>query len=114
MKIIIFDIDNTIATTIGTKYHLSKPIKSQIKKINKLYGRGYIIKIFTARYMGKHNGNVNLIKKKYYQKTYNQITNWGLKFHELIMGKPIFDLFIDDKAYNVRDKNLDKILNKII
>jgi hypothetical protein len=64
--------------------------------------------------MGKHNGNVNLIKKKYYRKTYNQITNWGLKFHELIMGKPIFDLFIDDKAYNANDKNLDKIFNKII
>ena len=36
MKIIIFDIDNTIATTEGTKYHLSKPIKSKIKKINEL------------------------------------------------------------------------------
>jgi len=114
MKVIIFDIDNTIAITSGIKYHLSKPIKSKIKKINQLYESGYIIKIFTARYMGKHSGNVKLIKKKYYKKTFNQIKSWGLKFHELIMGKPIFDLFIDDKAYNVKDKKLNKILNKLI
>ena len=25
------------------------------------------------------------------------------------MGKPIYDIFIDDKAYNVNDKKLKKI-----
>ncbi len=113
MKIIVFDIDNTIATTDGTNYNLSKPIKSKIKKINQLYKNGHIIKIFTARYMGKHNGNVKLINKKYYKKTFNQMKNWGLNFHQLIMGKPIFDLFIDDKAYNTKDKKLNKIFNKL-
>jgi hypothetical protein len=79
-----------------------------LKKINQLYKNGHIIKIFTARYMGKHNGNVKLINKKYYKKTFNQMKNWGLNFHQLIMGKPIFDLFIDDKAYNTKDKKLNK------
>lgn len=114
MKIIIFDIDNTIARTLGKKYNQAKPIKSKINQINELYNKGHIIKIFTARYMGKYNGNINLIKKKYYKKTYNQIQKWGLKFHELIMGKPIFDMFIDDKAYNSKDKKINKILRSII
>ena len=64
MKIIIFDIDNTIAKTKKTKYHIAKPIKSKIKIINQLFDKGHIIKVFTSRYMGKHNGNVNLIKNK--------------------------------------------------
>jgi capsule biosynthesis phosphatase len=114
MKIIIFDIDNTIALTSGIKYHLSKPIKSKIKKINQLYESGYIIKIFTARYMGKHSGNVKLIKKKYYKKTFNQIKSWGLKFHELVIGKPVFDIFVDDKAYNNKDKKLKEIFKRLL
>lgn len=113
MKIIMFDIDNTISNTIKKKYHLSKPIKSKINKINQLYKNGHFIKIFTARYMGKCNGNIKLINKKYYKKTFNQIKGWGLKFHELIMGKPIFDIYVDDKAYNVKDKQLFKILKKL-
>jgi len=113
-KIIIFDIDNTIAKTKNKKYNLSKPIRSKIKIINKLYERGYIIKIFTARYMGKHNGNIRQIKKLYYQKTFRQLKSWNLNFHELLFGKPIFDFFIDDKAYNSLDPKLKKIFNRLL
>ena len=109
MKIFIFDIDNTISKTKGTKYQAAKPIKSRIKIINQLFDRGHIIKIFTSRYMGKHNGNVNFIKKNYYKKTEKQLKSWGLKLHNLIFGKPIFDFLIDDKAFNIKDKKLNKI-----
>lgn len=114
MKIFIFDIDNTIAKTKGTKYQAAKPIKSKIKIINQLFDKGHIIKVFTSRYMGKHNGNVNLIKKKYYRKTERQLRGWGLKFHDLMFGKPIFDFFIDDKAFNVKDKKINKIFYNLI
>lgn len=113
-KILIFDIDNTIAITRAKKYNFAKPIRSKIKIINKLYERGYIIKIFTARYMGKHNGNISQIKKLYYKKTLKQLKSWNLKFHELILGKPIFDYFIDDKAYNNSDPKIKKIFYKLI
>jgi len=29
-----------------------------------------------------------------------QLKEWGCKFHELKMGKPAYDLFIDDKNIN--------------
>ena len=114
MKILIFDIDNTISKTKGTKYQIAKPIKSKIKIINRLFDKGHIIKIFTSRYMGKYNGDVNFIKKKYHKRTEIQLKSWGLKFHDLIFGKPIFDFLIDDKAFNVRDKKLNKILYHLI
>lgn len=113
-KIIAFDIDETICITKNKNYKFAKPIKSKILLINELYNKGYKIKIFTARYMGKHNENFLLVKKKYFKETFNQLNSWGLKFHELIMGKPIFDIFIDDKAYNNKDKKLKKILRQML
>ena len=32
-----------------------------------------------------------------------QLKMWGCKYHELIMGKPHADIFIDDKAMNSED-----------
>ena len=78
MKIFIFDIDNTISKTKGNKYQIAKPIKSKIKIINRLFDKGHIIKIFTSRYMGKYNGDVDFIKKKYYKRTEIQLKSWGL------------------------------------
>ena len=113
-KIIMFDIDDTIAKTINANYSKSKPIKKRINQINKLYEKGYYIKIFTARYMGRNNENSNLVKKKFYKKTYKQLIAWKLKFHELIMGKPTYDIYIDDKSYNINDKKTVKIIEKLI
>ena len=53
-KTICFDIDNTI----------SKPIVKNINCINDLYDQGHIIKIFTARYMGRTNDNTTEARKK--------------------------------------------------
>ena len=33
----------------------------------------------------------------------SQLRNWGVQYSELIMGKPVFDLYIDDIAINVKD-----------
>ena len=63
-KTICFDIDNTICKTIKSDYKKSKPIIKNIKCINDLYNQGHIIKIFTARYMGRTNENAALAEKK--------------------------------------------------
>mgnify|MGYP006108134127 FL=1 len=98
MKIICFDIDNVICKTKGNNYKNSKPDKVAISIINKLYDRGYYIKIFTARYMGRFKGNLTKVKKKT-KETKFYLNSWSVKYHELIMGKPSYDLFIDDKNY---------------
>ena len=38
-----------------------------------------------------------------YDLTYKKLKKWGLKFHKLIMGKPSFDIMIDDKCFNIKD-----------
>tara|TARA_B100001029_G_C14771109_1_gene291246 strand:+ start:215 stop:574 length:360 start_codon:yes stop_codon:yes gene_type:complete len=109
--IFCFDIDNTICSTSASNYSKSIPIKKNIKLINKLYQDGHIIKIFTSRYMGRTNSNIKMAYKIGYKKTYKQLNKWNLNFHELIMGKPRYDIFVDDKNMNFR-KNWSKIIKK--
>ena len=109
-KIFLFDLDNTICTTQKNYYKKSFPKKKIIKKINDLKLNGHTIKIFTSRYMGRNLENSKRVKKKYYNITMKQLLNWGLKFDELIMGKPTYDIYIDDKSYNSKEK---KTFNKI-
>ena len=59
-KTICFDIDNTICKTIKSDYKNSKPILKNIKCINELYDEAHMIKIFTARYMGRTNDNISV------------------------------------------------------
>ena len=94
-----FDIDNTICKTVLSDYKSSKPNKSAIKIINKLYEKGHIIKINTARYMRRKKDNFHKSKKQGYKKTFNQLKKWGLKFHKLFLNKPSSDIYIDDKSY---------------
>lgn len=97
-KIICIDIDGVICNTPANYYKKSKPIKSAIKKINQLYLKGYYIKLFTSRFMGRNNENVDLAKKQGLLLTKNQLKKWKLKYHKLIMGKPSYDMIIDDKS----------------
>ena len=75
----------------------------EIKTINNLYEKGFYIKIFTARYMGRNKENRKKVLKKKYE-TKNFLKRWGLKFNELIMCKPSYDVFVDDKAFGFSNK----------
>ena len=97
MKIFV-DIDDTICyyenidKTKKMDYSQAKPYMGRISKINKLVDHGHKIVYWTAR------GTVT--QKLWFNITYEQLKSWGCKFHELHMGKPAYDLFIDDKNIN--------------
>jgi|TARA_A100000172_G_scaffold58496_1_gene38171 uncharacterized HAD superfamily protein len=103
------DIDGTICTpTIGRDYHKAEPWQDRIKVLNKLYDEGNHIIYFTARAMGRFSGHSHYIasekaKEVLFDLTKQQLNDWGVKYHELIMGKPHADLFIDDKGINCDD-----------
>ena len=103
------DIDGTICTpTIGRDYHKAEPWQDRIKVLNKLYDEGNHIIYFTARAMGRVSGHSHYIasqkaKEVLFDLTKQQLNDWGVKYHELIMGKPHADLFIDDKGIECND-----------
>ncbi len=90
-----FDIDGVLCDDMLGNYEKSKPRKDIINKINQLYHEGNIIKIFTGR--GSKTGI------DWREFTEKQLKSWGVKYHELIFGKPVADIFVDDKAVNIRD-----------
>ncbi len=98
-----FDIDGTICKTIGADYENAKPIKSVIEKINEIFDSGHDIIIYTARGMGTLNGDVAKVYDTWYEFTKNQLIEWGLRYHQLILGKPTADVYIDDKSMNIDD-----------
>ena len=97
-KLIFVDIDETIChygdliRDGPTNYELAIPYNDRINKINKLYDEGNTIVYWTAR--GTRTG------LNWYKLTSSQLNKWKCKFHELRMGKPSYDLFIDDKNIN--------------
>jgi len=111
-KVLCFDIDNVICKTKNTNYQNSIPIKKNIQTINKFKKKGFIIKLFTSRYMGRNKENKIQAKKEGYNFTKKQLKSWGLNYNVLIFGKPTFDLYIDDKNFEY-DKNWSvKLLKK--
>ena len=110
-KIICFDIDNVICKTHNSDYKKSTPIKKNIKIINLLKIKGYYIKLFTSRYMGRNNENKSLAKKQGLKITTRQLQQWNVKYNELIFGKPSYDYFIDDKCLYYK-KNWSSIIFK--
>jgi|TARA_A100000172_G_C3021698_1_gene103332 hypothetical protein len=88
--LIYVDIDETICESPKDRdYTKAQPIKERIEKINKLFDEGNTIVYWTAR------GTMTGID--WYQVTQKQFDIWGVKYHDLKMGKPAYDLFIDDK-----------------
>jgi hypothetical protein len=112
-EIICFDIDNVICRTKSNYYSKSLPNINSINKINELYKKGYQIKIFTSRFMGRSKENIKLARKKGLRLTKKQLKIWGVKYHKLIFGKPSYDLFIDDKAIFFK-KNWYKKINNFL
>lgn len=117
-KIIAFDLDDVICTREldskkegPDKYLQCKPDTKIVDIVNRLYHSNYKICIYTSRGMNYFNGNKNNIYNNIFKITKNQLNQWGLKYHQIIMGKIYYDIFIDDKAVNSKDISLDKIEN---
>ncbi len=90
------DIDETICHYEGVRdYRLARPDFEQIKKINKLHAQGHTVIMWTAR--GTGTG------KDWFRLTHNQLEDWGVHCHQLLMGKPEYDVIIDNKAFRIEE-----------
>ena len=100
----VIDIDGTICSpTVGRNYHEAEPWYDRIERVNKMYDEGHYIIYFTARAMGRFNGDSQRAIDAFYNFTQVQLESWGCKYHKLILGKPHVDLFVDDKGINSED-----------
>jgi hypothetical protein len=93
-RLIYIDIDGTICKTKGDDYANSLPLKGRIKKINQAFKNDTIV-FFSAR--GVVTG------KNWLPLTKRQFKKWGVRYDNILLAKPPWDLIIDDKAINDKD-----------
>lgn len=87
------DLDNTLCYTQGNDYENSRPILERINFVSELKSQNHHITIWTAR--GSASG------KDYSELTKKQLKEWNIEYDDLLMGKPCYDCYIDDKSFNV-------------
>lgn len=102
-KTIWFDIDGTLATTKGNDYENAKPVVPMVVLVNQLYDAGHTITLFTGR--GATSG------KDWVEFTENQLKEWDVKYHNLIMGFAK-DIVIDDCS-TTPEKILEALRGKL-
>lgn len=99
----VFDIDDTISIHTNRDYKNAKPIQPVIDKINFLHDSGCYIKLFTGRGMHSCNGDLKLIKERNEDILVTWLNDHNVKYDELIFGKPLGDVYVDDKGISVSD-----------
>ena len=99
---ICFDLDNTLVTypSVPNDYSTVKPIKKMIDLLISLKQKGHEIIIYTARRMKTHHNNVGKVIKDIALITINTLEKFNIPYDELLFGKPIADIYIDDRAIN--------------
>jgi len=99
---ICFDLDNTLVTypRIPGNYATVEPVESMVALCRKLKSEGHTIIIYTARRMLTHNCNVGRVMKDIGAVTFETLDRFGIEYDEIIFGKPIADIYIDDRAVN--------------
>ena len=112
MKVICFDLDGVICNQTDGDYENAIPNREAIETINRLFDEGNRIIISTSRFMGRNDNNVIETYKSGYEFTLKQLKDWKIKFHELNMGKPRYDVLVDDRTIFF-EENWKKIYRKL-
>jgi hypothetical protein len=99
---ICFDLDNTLVTypEVPNDYSTVKPIVKNIDLLRQFKDQGHEIIIYTARRMATHNHNVGKVIKDIALTTIEKLEELNIEYDELIFGKPLADIYIDDRAVN--------------
>jgi capsule biosynthesis phosphatase len=105
----IMDVDGTICRTAeledGTfDYENSTPIIAVIERINEMYDAGHQIIICTARGMRTYEGDVKQIEKKVKPILEKWLTDHGVKYHKLVVGKAWGEnpIYVDNRNLSVK------------
>jgi tRNA A-37 threonylcarbamoyl transferase component Bud32 len=100
--VIVIDFDGTLA--LGDTSNIDKmlPNTKLISLINEMYDDNNIIKIVTAR-GSKSCSTFEERKVKYFDIITKWLSNFNVKYHELVFNKEYGDIYIDDRCYNIKD-----------
>jgi hydroxymethylpyrimidine pyrophosphatase-like HAD family hydrolase len=97
-KTILLDIDGFLLEEKPTfEKCLAKPLKDAAKLTEDLTFSGYTVILWTARGWAE------------YKMTVQQLNDYGFRYNELLMGKPIALIYADDKSVKTIQELREKL-----
>ncbi len=85
--VILIDIDGTVCTEESPfDRPLARPLPGAVEGVNQLVDEGHTVVFWTGRGWDQ------------YRVTKNWLDDHGFKYAQILMGKPIANLIIDDRA----------------
>ena len=111
---ICFDIDGVLCEQVEGKYKDAQPRQAMIDLLNRLHAGGHRIILHTSRFMGRAKNDPAEAERIGREFTEQQLAGWGVRYHELWMGKPRYDYVIDDRSvfYNADTAHIEEWLEK--
>ena len=102
---IVFDLDDTICRTQNRDYVNSSEISAVVSKMREMRKTLPDVEIIvhTSRGMASCNGDVEAAEKKNRPTIEKWLSEHGIKVDGIIFGKPLADLYVDDKAITAED-----------
>lgn len=97
---IIIDLDGSICTEERTySRSMAQPLAGAVESIKRLHEAGHTIIIYSARSWQE------------YEMTVHWLITHGIPYHQLIMGKPIGDVWIDDRTipFEAWDRMVERV-----
>jgi len=99
---IVVDIDGTLCGMMPPdRYSEAQPIPEAIEQVNCWYDEGHIIILYTARHIDKM------------PVTYEWLKRHGVKFHHICFGKPVGEIYIDDRSVNPSEIPWQQIAERV-
>ncbi len=99
-KVALVDLDGVLCTEeVFLERPLAEPIAGAAEALRKLRAAGYVVVIYTARGWGEYR-----VAKRW-------LADHGFEYDGLQMGKPVADVWIDDRA--VRFTNWEETLRQL-
>lgn len=111
---ICIDIDGTICETRkpNQTYSSVLPLRDAIETIKKLKNEGHYIILYTARHMKTCSHNVGQVIARQGRTLLTWLDDNQVPYDEIMFGKPLADIYIDDKAVRFKD-NWNEIFEEI-
>ncbi len=99
----VFDLDDTISVHRNRDFENAAPIVPTIERMRHLKEDGWEIVIYSARGQHSCKGDLKLIEERNRAQVERWLERHGVPYDELRFGKPLGDLYIDDKGISLDD-----------
>lgn len=97
---ICFDLDNTLVTypNVPGDYSTVQPVPNMVALAQWARNNGHTVIVYTARRMLTHKHNVGRVTADIARVTFDTLDKFNIPYDEIIFGKPIADVYIDDRC----------------